>query len=212
VVPDLPQDFEMVPTDGYERPAPREAVFVRLAEAYRKEGLLEDAARICRDGLARFPESWPGRIVLGKILLEQGATEEAYGELDQVRREVRGRPEILVALEEVLKGAPPIRGVSPEPVEPDVLILDSPEEMGPAQDEEHEAASHDPLASPTLARLYASQGDSAKADAILRQLGEKDRPAGTGGQSEKSQAQQQFLKSLSAYRNVAQRERRTRSS
>ena len=186
-----PDNRGMIPADDLRSaPEPREASFVRLAEAYRKEGLLRDAVRICRDGLARFPASWPGRIVLGRILLEQGAVEEAYDELERVRREARGKPEILAALEDVLKRAPAVASERVEPV--------------------GEPSSHDPLASPTLARLYASQGDPATAEAMLRQLGRGDRPTGAREESAEDRSRERYLKSLTAFRSVVQRGRRTR--
>lgn len=189
--PEMPPDMGMIPADDILlAPEPREASFARLAEAYRKEGLLGDAVRICRDGLARFPASWPGRIVLGRILLEQGAVEEAYDELEHVRREARGRPEILAALEDVLKRAPAVASERVEPV--------------------GEPSSRDPLASPTLAKLYASQGDPATAEAILRQLGQGDRPAGARQESAGDRARQRYVKSLTAFRSVVQRGRGTR--
>ena len=189
--PEMPPDMGMIPADDILlAPEPREASFARLAEAYRKEGLLGDAVRICRDGLARFPASWPGRIVLGRILLEQGAVEEAYDELEHVRREARGRPEILAALEDVLKRAPAVASERVEPV--------------------GEPSSRDPLASPTLAKLYASQGDPATAEAILRQLGQGDRPAGARQESAGDRARQRYVKSLTAFRSMVQRGRRTR--
>lgn len=189
--PEMPPDMGMIPADDTRSaPEPREASFASLAEAYRKEGLLRDAVRICRDGLARFPASWPGRIVLGRILLEQGAVEEAYDELERVRREARGKPEILAALEDVLKRAPAAASERVEPV--------------------GEPPSRDPLASPTLAKLYASQGDPATAEAILRQLGRGDRPAGARQESAGDRSRQRYLKSLTAFRSVVQRGRRTR--
>ena len=186
-----PDDTGMIPADDLRSaPEPREASFVRLAEAYRKEGLLRDAVRICREGLARFPASWPGRIVLGRILLEQGAVEEAYDELERVRREAGGKPEILAALEDVLTRAPAVASERVEPV--------------------GVPSSRDPLASPTLAKLYASQGDPATAEAILRQLGQGDRPAGAGQESAGDRSRQRYVKSLTAFRSVVQRGRRTR--
>lgn len=190
---EMPPDMGMIPADEIRSALePREASFVRLAEAYRKEGLLRDAVRICREGLARFPASWPGRIVLGRILLEQGAIEEAYDELERIRREARGKPEILAALEDVLKRAPAVASERTEPV--------------------GEPSSRDPLASPTLAKLYASQGDSATAEAILRQLGRGDRPAGARQESAGDRSRQRYLKSLTAFRSVVQRGRRTRQA
>lgn len=210
--PEMPPDMGMIPADGIRPvPEPREASFVRLAEAYRKEGLLGDAVRICRDGLARFPASWPGRIVLGGILLEQGAVEEAYDELERVRRESRGNPVILSALEEALKRAPAVASERVEPVEPNAGALGSPDETDPQREPVGEPPSRDPLASPTLAKLYASQGDPATAEAILRQLGRGDRPAGAPRESAGDRSRQRYLKSLTTFRSVVQRGRRTRT-
>ena len=199
----------MIPADEIRPvPEPREASFVRLAEAYRKEGLLEDAVRICRDGLARFPASWSGRLVLGKILLERGAVEEAYEELEHVRREARGRPEILAALEGVLTKSTALGGETAVPVEPNAVLLWPPDETEKAGD----SSSRDPLASATLAKLYASQGDPVKAEAILRQLGNGKEPAGVRQGSAGDRARRRYLQSLSAFRAVVQRARWPRPS
>jgi hypothetical protein len=208
---DMSPDLEMSPADGIRTvPEPREESFVRLAEAYRKEGLLKDAVRICRDGLARFPASWPGRIVLGGILLEQGAVEEAYDELERVRREARGKPEILAALEDVLNREPSVARERVEPVAPNAVALGSPGESAPQRESIGSPPSRDPLASPTLAKLYASQGDPATAEAILRQLGREDRPAGARQESAGERSRQRYVKSLTVFRSVVQRGRRTR--
>ena len=166
---------------------PSESSFIRLAEAYRREGLLADAIRICREGLTRCPTSLRGRILLGQSLLEQGAIPLAMAEFDRVEREASGNPEILALLREAR------RSVSPQPTdaiesaeasepwiglpetdrdpasEPGVLFLDfsEPPDAGgqPAMN-----APVDPLASSTLAALYADQGDPARAEAIRRQL------------------------------------------
>jgi len=166
---------------------PSESSFIRLAEAYRREGLLTDAIRICREGLTRCPTSLRGRILLGQSLLEQGATPSAVAEFDRVEREASGDPEILALLREAR------RPVSPPPTdatesseasgpwvgapetdcdsasEPGVLFLDfsEPPDAGgqPAMND-----WGDPLASSTLAGLYADQGDPARAEAIWRQL------------------------------------------
>ncbi|MBI3121371.1 MAG: tetratricopeptide repeat protein, partial [candidate division NC10 bacterium] len=74
---------------------PQSRVFAQLADAYRKEGLLDEAIRICRDGLVAHPTYVSGRVVLGRALLEQGALEEAEGEF---RRVLELAPDNLLAL------------------------------------------------------------------------------------------------------------------
>lgn len=166
---------------------PSESPFIRLAEAYRREGLLADAIRICREGLTRCPASLRGRILLGQSLLEQGATPSAMAEFDRVEREASGNPEILALLREAR------RSVSLQPTdaidlaeasdpwtgtlgadhdlasEPGVLFLDFSEHPD-AGGQLSRNAPVDPLASSTLAALYADQGDPARAEAIRRQL------------------------------------------
>jgi hypothetical protein len=166
---------------------PSESSFIRLAEAYRREGLLADAIRICREGLTRCQTSLRGRILLGQSLLEQGATPAAMTEFDRVEREALGNPEILALLREAR------RSVSPQPTdaiesaeaadpwigapaadrdpanEPGVLFLNFSEHPDTGGQPSMNAPVN-PLASSTLAALYADQGDPARAEAIRRQL------------------------------------------
>ena len=210
---EMSPEIRMAPADDTPKAASSaEASFVPLAEAYRKEGLLEDAVRICRDGLARIPTSWSGRIVLARILLDQGAAADASEELNRVRSEAGGSPEILAALEEALQWAPTPSGETGEPIEPGVLILDAPQETAQPLDLTSEASSRDPLATSTLAKLFASQGDTARAEAILRQLERSDGPPGPSKVSNEDQARQRYLGRLVVLREVVQRERRTRLS
>ena len=203
----------MTPADDTPKPSSSaESSFVLLAEAYRKEGLLEDAVRICRGGLVRFPASFSGRIVLAKILRDQGALGDASEELNRVRSEAGDRPEVLAAVEEALQGVPTPSDETQEPIEPGVLILDSPQETVQRQDLAGEASSRDPLATPTLARLFASQGDTARADAILSQLERSDESTVRSEVSPEDQARQRYLGRLVVLREVLQRERRTRLS
>ena len=198
-----------------------EASFIRLADAHRSEGLIEDAIRICREGLARFPSSLRARILLGQSLLDQGAIGEAIVELGRVEREARDNPEILALLREVRTAGPQwtrraaeTRGAGaspgPEPTggtvpEPPVLFLDAlgqPADAAPGPD----ASGVDPLASPTLAGLYADQGDPAAADAILRQIppAEAERPQATAA----AETPPRYLEELRTLREVAARLRR----
>jgi hypothetical protein len=203
----------MIPADDIPNPSSSaESSFVLLAEAYRKEGLLEDAVRICRGGLTRFPASLPGRIVLAKILLDQGALAGASDELKRVRSEAGDRPEVLAALEEALQGVSPPSDETQEPIEPGVLVLDPPQETIQRQDLAGEASARDPLATPTLAKLFASQGDTARAEAILSQLERSDGSTGPSEVPPRDQARQRYLGRLVVLREIVQRERRTRLS
>ena len=120
-------------------------IFVHLADAYRKEGLLEDAIRTCRDGLAAHPSCASGRLILARALLEGGSLDTARQECEQVLAQEPTHPEarqLLAALS--ARQQPAARGG---------------------------AWKGDPLASPTLAALYAAQGHRTAAEAMYRELG-----------------------------------------
>jgi hypothetical protein len=217
----------VIPNGGV-RPAaePSESSFVRLAEAYRREGLLGDAIRICREGLTRFPTSLRGRILLGQILLEQGETPEATAEFDRVERESSENPEILALLREARPPVAPKRPADVESAEtsgllesmsdtghaaarePDVLFLDFPEYAG-SPGVRTTNAPVDPLASSTLAALYADQGDPVRAEAIRRQV-EAGRPGGSPAEATPPTGETpgtRYLDRLVRLRDVVQRSR-----
>lgn len=148
-------------------------IFVHLADAYRKEGLLEDAIRTCRDGLIAHPSCASGRLILAKTLL-------AWGDLDVARREC----------EQILAQEPE----HPEAVQflAALSVLQEPVGQGSAW-------RGDPLASPTLAALYAAQGHRTAAEAIYRQLGLASTPAAV------TSAAQGILERLMALREGARR-------
>ena len=120
-------------------------MFVHLADAYWKEGLLEDAIRICRDGLDTYPSCVSGRLILVKALVERGAFDLARGECEQILTREPDQPETVQLLAAI--------SARQEPA---------------GQRCEWKG---DPLASPTLAALYAAQGHTTAAEAIYRQLG-----------------------------------------
>ena len=177
------------------RSDPSESSFVRLAEAHRREGLVEDAIRICREGLTRFPTSLRGRILLGQILLDQGATGEGHGELDRVERESSGNPEILALLREVrvavapqraddvgsLETAGPASRARPKPGTPRPTSRVSSSWIFPSTPDPPGCTRRMPRSTrwrvSTLAALYADQGDPVRAEAIRRRL-EAGRPGG----------------------------------
>jgi predicted Zn-dependent protease len=148
-------------------------IFVQLAEAYRKEGLLADAIRICRDGLDAHPSCVGGRITLAKALVEQGAFDLAKGECEQILTTEPDQPETVQILAAMTNRQQ--------------LAVQGGEWKG------------DPLASPTLAALYAAQGHTRAAAAIYRQLGLE--PGSETGKS----PNQNILDKLVALREGARR-------
>lgn len=65
---------------------PRSRVFAALGEAYRKLGLIEEAHRICAQGVALHPEFVSGRVAFAKVLLEKKAYEEALTHLEKASK------------------------------------------------------------------------------------------------------------------------------
>jgi hypothetical protein len=145
-------------------------------------------------------------------------------EFDRVEREASGNPEILALLREAR------RSVSPQPTdaiesaeasapwtgtpeadhdlasEPGVLFLDFPEHPGAGR-QPSMSVPVDPLASSTLAALYADQGDPARAEAIRRQLqvGGASEPAADTTPRAGGVAGRQYVDKLVRLRDVVQR-------
>lgn len=224
---------------------PQSRVFAQLADAYRKEGLLEEAIRICRDGLVAHPTYASARVVLARALLEQGALEEAEAEFRRVLELAadnlvalrllgdicgqQGRPgEARQLYERALRlnpldretqdrlaalpgeagppstasAASPAVPLGPEGFEPaeatgpaaghEVSLGEQgeaepgegagePEDRSPGTDSPEAwrpavASQPDPLASKTLAGLYASQGHADVAASIYSQLERQAEP------------------------------------
>jgi tetratricopeptide (TPR) repeat protein len=74
---------------------PEGRYFVPLANAYRKNGDLEHAEALLREGLKHHPDYLSAHIVLGRCLADRGAISEAE---EQFRLVVAGDPQNLVAL------------------------------------------------------------------------------------------------------------------
>lgn len=60
---------------------PDSLVFAHLADAYRKQGSLDEGLAVCKKGLERHPANTSGRVVLGRIYHQQGKEAEATAEL-----------------------------------------------------------------------------------------------------------------------------------
>ena len=74
--------------------APNSTIFFQLAEEHRKEGNLEEALRILKEGLTRHPSYWSARVTLGRIYHQMGKAELAREELEQV---IQAVPDNLLA-------------------------------------------------------------------------------------------------------------------
>ena len=77
---------------------PASIAFAQLAEEYRRAGDFRAAVDVCRAGLERHPGYVSARVTLGRALLELGALDEAFRELNQV---LTSAPENLAALRSV---------------------------------------------------------------------------------------------------------------
>ena len=88
--------------------------FAQLAEDYRRLGQLEDAVRLCREGLSRHHAFPSARLTLARALLALGREDEARIEL---RRIVRESPGNLAATRAVTVLRTLGEGVAPEPAD-----------------------------------------------------------------------------------------------
>jgi tetratricopeptide (TPR) repeat protein len=74
---------------------PASISFAALAEEYRRLGMFQEAADVCRAGLLRHPSYLSARVTLGRALLELGDFDGATSELERV---LQHAPENLAAI------------------------------------------------------------------------------------------------------------------
>ncbi len=63
---------------------PESLIFVPLADAYRKAGMLEEAIDTCKKGIDKHPAYTSARVVLGRVYNEKNKFDEAIEELKKV--------------------------------------------------------------------------------------------------------------------------------
>jgi len=63
---------------------PDSLIFVPLADAYRRAGMLDEAIEICKKGLEKHQSYTSARVVLGRIYSEKNMIDDAIAELKKV--------------------------------------------------------------------------------------------------------------------------------
>ena len=89
---------------------PGSRLFAQLAEELRKDGELEEAIRVCRQGLQKHPAYPSARMTLGRALLDTGDLDAARTEFETV---LKGAPDNILAsrfLGECLEGLGDLAG------------------------------------------------------------------------------------------------------
>jgi len=153
---------------------PHSTFFAQLADAYRMGGKFEEAIRVCKEGLRRRPKYAGAYIVLGRAHHESGdlvAAREAYqrvtqlasdnvlaygflGQIAEARNEI---PQALDAYRMALTLYPFDKQIRAAVARLQARVGDETQSASLAV-AEAPAAPKEPLASETLAELYASQG------------------------------------------------------
>ncbi len=167
---------------------PRSLVFAQLADAYRKEGMLEEAVQICEEGLRHHPNYASAYLVLGRACEEKGdlvAASEAFQRVLELDSEnvlahrflgqiAEARNEVPTALE-AYRAALVLHPFDKE-IRAAVERLEA--QAGPEvtssspdiRDEEPSGHEPEPVATETLADLYAAQGHHDRAAEIYTSL------------------------------------------
>lgn len=128
-------------------------VFIPLAEICREQGFLKEAREICEAGLSTQPSSVSGRLMLARILLDLEETTQASNLVQHVLTEYPAQQEAL-SLAEKMRTLPKKKT-----------------ERNTVETEETKTAS--PLSlweNPTMAKIYADQGEVRTAKRILERI------------------------------------------
>jgi len=143
----LPREAELLPAlERLRERRPDLYLEYPIAERWLARGEREAARAICEEGLRTKPGYYQLHLTLGKIAESEGRTDDAVA---AYRAVVAACPANLYAARRLLELAPA------EPIDPSTRRTTS---------------GGDPFVNPTMAQLYASQGHTGKAIAILRAL------------------------------------------
>lgn len=152
------------------RENPDSIVFVPIVEFLLSYGMIDDAFKVCRDGLKRHPGLISGRIAMAKIHKRRGNWEEAEEELKHVLSAAPGNRQAEELLKEVAAlgksdGNPPVMRIAPE-----VSSAATPE----FQVEDMKYRLPVSWNTVTMAGIYASQGHVDQAREIYKSILKSD--------------------------------------
>ena len=137
---------------------PDSVVFASIAEFFIHYGLIDDALKVCREGLRRHPNLISGRIVMAKVHLKRGNYEEAEEEL---RRVLRLAPHNQDAQDLILRIQAEKSALHSE-TPPLSVELDKPRSVS----SEWQTV--------TMAKIYAAQGHKEEAERIFHSILERE--------------------------------------
>ena len=168
--------------------APDSRLFLPLADALRRAGELERAIKLCREGLARYPDFTSARVLLAECLAALGKLEEAESIFEELARADAGNVMVLSSLAEVAgqRGGRSNAGQARDRIQPEEAGAQEPsgavdmEEVSLSEGEAPEGApadfgNADPgsvFLTHTLADIYRLQGHYSKAYEIYLKLSE----------------------------------------
>lgn len=136
---------------------PHSIVFAPIADYFLMYGMIDDAMKICREGLKRHPNLVSGRIVMAKVHLKRDNWDEAEAELRTVLSIV---PDNQTALEmlSVIDGERKAEGEAFKEAAEKIHAQEAVDASGDAQDESWQTV--------TMADIFARQGHKEKARQI----------------------------------------------
>lgn len=143
---------------------PQSIVFAPIAEYFLNYGLVDDAQKVCREGLKKHPYLVSGRIVMAKVLLKRGNWEEAEDEIRAVLAVSPENPNARAILGEIsaLRNREETR------------IEDRDTEKVYLSADEVSAGMPSSWNTLTMANIYASQGHFERARNIYRSILDAD--------------------------------------
>lgn len=137
--------------------------FAALADGLRKAGATDEAWRVVVDGVTRYPEFVPGRLVEAAVLRERGAAAAAEAVLREGLASDPGHPMLREALGELI----------PDDETPEPLSADQPVEASIEAQDDPPVFEESGLLSESLAVLYHRQGHLEQAATAYAALADR---------------------------------------